>query len=113
MKERLGCEYFLKRNNNNKWISLGVELCDCSDLVEGKDIDWLDFILEFLDFLLEVINGDFVIFNDTTNDEFVNSVGNWFLFAVLFPDESVQIDEENFLEESVKVGLSFVWLNFE
>lgn len=62
---------------------------------------------------MEVINGDLVIFNDTTDDEFVDTVGNWFLFAVLFPDETVHLDEEDFLEELVEVSLSFVWLDFE
>jgi hypothetical protein len=73
----------------------------------------LDFIFEFHDFLLEIINGDLVVFNDATNDKFVDTVGNWFLFAVLFPDETVHIDGDDLLEELVKVGLSFVWLNFE
>lgn len=49
----------------------------CSDLVESGNIDWLDLIFEFLDFFLEVINWNFIIFNDTTDNEFVYTEGNW------------------------------------
>jgi hypothetical protein len=73
----------------------------------------LNFFFEGLDGFLEIVNGDLVVFNNTTNDEFVYSVSNWFLLVVLFPNETVKVDTNNFNEEGVEVSFSFVWLNFE
>lgn len=90
-------------------------LCNCcsSNLVEWSNIDWLDFLVEFHDLVNEIINTDLVVLNDATNDKLFNTVGNWFLLVVLFPDETVNLDGLDLLEEFVEVGLSFVWLDFE
>lgn len=87
--------------------------CCCSDLVEDGDIDGLDLIFELHHLVDEIVNADLLIFNDTTHNEFVDSVGNGFLLVVLLPDEAVHIDGDDLLEELVEVGLSFVGLHVE
>lgn len=45
------------------------------DLVEGGDVDGLDEILVLLDLLLQLINGNLVVFNDATDLKLVDSIG--------------------------------------
>jgi len=73
----------------------------------------LDFVFEFHDLINEIIYGDLVVFDDTTNNEFADTVGNWFLLVILFPLETVHLNANDFDEELVEVSLGFVWLDVE
>ncbi len=85
----------------------------CSDLVEDGDVDGLNFIFELHHLVDEVVSGDLIVFNDATDDELVDTVGNWFLLVVLLPGEAVHLDGDDLLEQLVQVGLGFVWLHVE
>lgn len=61
----------------------------------------------------EVVNGDLFIFNDTTDNELADSVGNWFLSVFFFPGETFHFDGGDLLEEGVKIGFFFPWLHVE
>lgn len=84
-----------------------------SDLVEGEDVDGLYFVFEGLDLLLEVVSGDFLVLNDATNDDLLDSVGNGELLVLGLPEETVHLDANDLLGELVEVGLGVVGLNLE
>jgi hypothetical protein len=60
-----------------------------SYFVERDDIDSLDF-LHFLDFLDDLLNRNLVL-NDTSQDQFLYSVSDIFLFAFA-PGQSLTLD---------------------
>lgn len=62
---------------------------------------------------MEIINGYLVIFNDTTNNELVDSEGDGFLLVLEFPDKTFLLDGQDLLEQFIEIGLSFVGLHFE
>lgn len=66
-----------------------------------------------MDGFLEVINGYLVVFEDTSNDELVDTVCDGFLLVVFLPDEAVHGDCADLEEEGVEVGFSFVGLDVE
>lgn len=84
-----------------------------SDLVEGGDINWLDEVLEGLNLLLKVISWNLFVFDDTTNDELLNTVGNGSLLVLSLPEETILLDGNDLLGEVIKVGLSLVGLDLE
>jgi hypothetical protein len=52
-----------------------------SNLGETSDIDRLHEVLEGDHLLFQVVGGDLQVFDDTSNDQFVHSVGNGFLLV--------------------------------
>lgn len=62
---------------------------------------------------MEVINADLIVFDDTTDDQLVDSVGDGFLLVLSLPEEAFHLDGEDLLEQSVEVSLSFVRLYVE
>ena len=84
-----------------------------SNLVEGHDVDRLDLIFEGLDLLLEVVSGDLLVFDDGTNNDLLNTVGNGDLLVLGLPEETVHLDAYDLLGELVEVGLGFIGLHFE
>lgn len=73
----------------------------------------MHFIFEGFDGFLEIVSGDLGIFDDTTDDELVDSVGDGFLLVFSLPEETVLFDGQNLLGEFVEIGFSFVGLDFE
>lgn len=107
---------FVRRYFFIEWIKiwhLKHLLLRLSDFIEAEDIHWLYFIFETFDTLLQVINWNLFVFDDTPNDNLVYSVGNWFLLVFSFPNETVLWNSDDLLGELVKVSFSFVWLYFE
>ena len=84
-----------------------------SDLAEYGNIDWLYIFFDGFNSFLEIIGGDLSIFDDATNNELVDAVGNGFLLVFFFPDESVNLDGLDLKEEGVEVGLGFPRLHVE
>ena len=73
----------------------------------------MDFILEGLDHLLEVVSADLCVFNDTTDLDLGDTVGNGDLLVLGLPEESVQGNGDDLLGKGVKIGLGLVWLDLE
>lgn len=73
----------------------------------------MHFIFEGFDGFLEIVSGDLGIFDDTTDDELVDSVGDGFLLVFSLPEETVLFDGQDLLGEFVEIGFSFVGLDFE
>ena len=93
------------------WVEAVVSVC--SDLVEGSDIDWLDEVIHSLNLLLEVVGGNFLIFNDATNDDLLDTVGNGGLLVLGLPEETFHLDGNDLLGELIEVGLSLIGLDLE
>ena len=62
---------------------------------------------------MEVVSGDLLVFNDATDDELLNTVGNGGLLVLGLPEETVHLDGDDLLGEVIKVCLSLVGLDFE
>ena len=72
----------------------------------------MDVVFKSFDLLLDVISGDLIIFNNATNNEFVDTEGDGFLLVLGLPEKSVNDDlSDDLLGELVEVGLSFPRLN--
>ncbi len=84
-----------------------------SDLVEGEDVDGLDFLLEALNLLLEIVGADLEVLDDTTDHDLLNTEGDGDLLVLGLPEEAVLLDGEDLLGELVEVGLGLVGLHLE
>jgi len=74
----------------------------------------LDHIVHGFHLLFEIVSGDLIVFDDTTDNKFEDSEGNGFLLAVLFPGASVHLAFlEDSLEEIIEVGLRLKGLDLE
>ena len=62
---------------------------------------------------MEVVGGDLGVFDNATDDELLNTVGDGGLLVLGLPEETVHLDGEDLLGELVKVGLSLEWLDLE
>jgi len=83
-----------------------------SELVEGLDVNGLDFILEGGDSFLNEIGGDLFIFDDSADNDLENTVGNGLLLVFGFPCKTIHSDGKNLSGESIQISLLTPWLDF-
>jgi hypothetical protein len=82
------------------------------DLVESSNVDRLNEVLELADLFLELIDTDFVVFNNAADLELVDTVGKWNEFGDT-PEEAVHYNGSGDTFQLLHVGFIVPRLDVE
>ena len=83
-----------------------------SQFLHADHIDWLD-ILPFGNWVEDIVGEDFIVFNDTSELKFLNSISNIELFDILTPDKAYHFSFEDSFSQSIEISVFFIDFNFE
>lgn len=84
----------------------------CLQLLHGGDVGGLDVVLVVLDGLLQVVQGDLVVLDDTVDLDLLDTETDWDEL-VGTPDKAVHLDGLGVGEHLLEVGLVVPWLDVQ